>query len=635
MTTKLICMSCRNIDHQSATMCSKCGTPYPAGEAPESTSQIRKDQVIANRYVILDMIGSGGMGAIYKVQDNTLDEIVALKTLLPQYTKDKIVVERFFNEARIARGLSHPNIVRVHDIGTSDGLVYISMELLHGRTLRSMLDKVNPGRRIPLNAILRMFDALCAALDYAHEFTVHRDIKPENVMLLPDGTVKLMDFGISKLMSNPNLTSASMVMGTPQYMSPEQLKNSANVDRRTDIYSVGIMLYEALSGDLPTGIRNPDTLLEIPKSLDPVIAKCCQRDPRKRYQSAGELREHLRKIRIQVETQSEVTQDDAVQPHSADAASTSSGRSLRKLIAACLIAVVLVAAYPALNYAEQERKNRIVNAPLVTIAPELPDDQPDAAEVAPDTFLEMKTLVLRSRILAEVAPNNMQNRPDRDYAEILFEQADDRWELVKDTTDSADGLATSWYVLHRYLAVIHWPEGMTFIPEQSGAAGVQGSAFFVDQNAVTGFHFAGFSRNSEWRMPPGASSTSTPVTNVTYYDALAYLASQSAPRQLPTVSQWNRAVHATVEISGDEAASAPLVPLVIPMVYEWTRATGSSMEPAFKAPMPVMIWERDSAGNLSTRPETLAYGKYLREVGFRGVIELPSMLKDAQAWLDR
>ena len=167
---------------------------------------IKTGDTVAGRYEIRGSVGRGGMGCIYRVFDKILGEEVALKTLLPDHVDDKIVLERFFNEARIARNLSHPNIVRVHDIGQSQDVVYISMELLKGKSLRQMLDQLQPGQRLPIAGILRMFDALCAALDYAHHFTIHRDIKPENVMILTDGSVNLMNFGNSKLITNKNLT---------------------------------------------------------------------------------------------------------------------------------------------------------------------------------------------------------------------------------------------------------------------------------------------------------------------------------------------------------------------------------------------------------------------------------------------
>lgn len=305
------CAICQVVNEAGRNTCARCGAPIavvdnkmpalsegPAG-AGGAEVMLRRGQLIANRYTVHDLIGRGGMGCIYKVKDNTLNEIVALKTLLPEYARDSVVVERFFNEARIARGLSHPHIGRVHDIGIADEVLYISMEYIEGKSLLEMLDTIPPGQRLAVDTVLRIFDELCAALEYAHQFTIHRDIKPGNVMLDTHGSVKLMDFGVSKLMANPNLTTASMVMGTPYYMSPEQLENSASVDARSDLYSVGVMLYEVLTGDIPKGMAKPVSSIahKVPPALDPIIEKCLEPLPENRYQNAAELREAIGTIR--------------------------------------------------------------------------------------------------------------------------------------------------------------------------------------------------------------------------------------------------------------------------------------------------------------------------------------------------
>ena len=293
-------------------MCVHCGTRLPGsqpgtgpgqGGAKDAKWYFRPGQVVASRYTVINMIGRGGMGCIYKVHDNTLEEDVALKTLLPRFTNDQHVVDRFFNEARIARQLSHPNIVRVHDIGMAGTVVYISMEYVRGRSLREWLDSIPAGQCMPIAYALRLMIQLSAALEFAHKFTVHRDLKPENVMITERGQVKLMDFGISKLRSNVQLTSAQMVMGTPKYMSPEQLKDSSKVDHRTDIYALGAMLYEVLTGNVPTGLAQRPSQIrnETPPELDAIVSRCLALDPNDRYQSAVELRGELQRLLEMVE----------------------------------------------------------------------------------------------------------------------------------------------------------------------------------------------------------------------------------------------------------------------------------------------------------------------------------------------
>ena len=171
MAGALKCPICEFENPDGEAKCRRCGTPLRLSGANSGSSKaagggqrLRQGQLLANRYYIVAEIGRGGMGSIYRAKDNTLKEEVALKTLLPQFLQDKHVVERFFNEARIARQLSHPNVVRVHDIGASQGTVYISMELLNGKSLRQILEGLMPGDRLPMRTVLNIFDQLCAAL---------------------------------------------------------------------------------------------------------------------------------------------------------------------------------------------------------------------------------------------------------------------------------------------------------------------------------------------------------------------------------------------------------------------------------------------------------------------------------------
>jgi len=174
--------------------------------------------------------------------------------------------------------------------------------MYHSPEAVDMLEKLPPGERMPVEQALAILADLCTALSYAHAYTIHRDIKPENVMLDGDGQVKLMDFGISKLKAEPGMTRASMVMGTPFYMAPEQLRGSREADARSDIYSVGVMLYEVLTGVMPTGVPKPvsEMLRDVPPLLDDLIVRCVDADPDKRYQSADELRQAIEEVRALV-----------------------------------------------------------------------------------------------------------------------------------------------------------------------------------------------------------------------------------------------------------------------------------------------------------------------------------------------
>ncbi len=507
---------------------------------------IKVGDVIAARYEIRGMIGRGGMGRIYRVFDKVLGEEVALKTLLPDHTGDKVILDRFFNEAKIARSLSHPSIVRVHDIGRAGEVVYISMELLKGKSLRQMLDQVPPGQRLPIAGILRMFDALCAALDYAHRFTIHRDIKPENVMILENGSVKLMDFGISKLMSNPNITSASLVMGTPHYMAPEQLKNTSTVDARADIYSVGVMLYEVLTGDRPAGLAKPASNIrgEVPAALDPIIERCCQLDPAKRFQNAEELRAVLRAVRVAVEKKTD--------PSSAKTRAGYAGKSkteyrpaARILVGAVLLVAVAGGAFAGLRWAELRRGKLVEASPMgLPRVPEAGERSTSPAAEFRGLSAEIPTLQRR----AEQAAAKYSQAQRETLIDPILALGGTLWAASGEAaaTEPARALELGWDAAACYLAPGLWPEGMVFVPPSPPDAVPRHRGFFIDARPVTAAEFAQFRQSATWRLPPGADPRvdDAPMSGVALFDALAFLASARPAKRLPTAGDFDAAVDA-------------------------------------------------------------------------------------------
>lgn len=671
------CPICRFVNDDDQAVCRRCGTPIsessggrkrPAGErraerGAQPSLNIRRGQVIAKRYVVQSIVGRGGMGCIYKVHDNTLDEDVALKTLLPEYSRDKMVVERFFNEARIARGLSHPNVVRVHDIGIEGDVVYISMEFLPGNSLRSMLEALPPGQRLPVRTVLEIFDGLCAALEYAHQYTVHRDIKPENVMVLPDGTVKLMDFGISKLMGNSNVTSASIVMGTPFYMSPEQVKHSANVDARADIYSVGVMLYEVLSGHAPTGIRKalPADSSEVPPALDPIIEKCVDPDPEKRYSSAGALRTALANV-AKPTTSTAFERILPVQPIEA----RSGGSYLRTAVGVVLLCLVWGVAGLGLWRSERQRLRLVDEAKAVHVNPW---DAIARNEAAPhERFIVMSQLFDRARQKAGAELLRYDDGSQREAAQSLMNDADG-WRASAEAladADAAGALEMGWNALYRYTALILRVDGMLFVPSGSNEAGEEAAAdetarlggFLIDERPVTAREFALFARENDWRSTPeilGASAA--PVVNVTYYDAVAYAAARAPAARIPTDAQWQAAVREAdsesilnmPEASDDEAVAEPDDEpgavnsgyAVYPGLREWTRDSaagfGGSLVgnavPTFRSSMTTQQLRTDESMKFAPERGTALYETRSPYVGFRCVIELPDTLDELAAFL--
>ena len=212
--------------------------------------QLGIGEVLAGRYEVRGRIGSGGMGEVYRAFDRTRREEVALKVMLPAFMQDEEAQERFRAEAHLTSKLSHPNIVRVYDVQEQDGRLFLSMELLRGKTVRELTER---RKSLPVSQVLDIGIQLCNALSYAHRRTVHRDIKPENLWIEEDGNLKLMDFGIAKTVSATQFTMAGMSLGTAYYMSPEQLKGEANIDARADQFAVAVVLYEMLTGQVPIG----------------------------------------------------------------------------------------------------------------------------------------------------------------------------------------------------------------------------------------------------------------------------------------------------------------------------------------------------------------------------------------------
>tara|TARA_R110002072_G_scaffold299632_1_gene475522 strand:+ start:111740 stop:113089 length:1350 start_codon:yes stop_codon:yes gene_type:complete len=248
---------------------------------------------------ILELIGRGGMGAVYKARQPDLDRFVAVKILPREIQGDPGFGDRFLREARTLAKLNHPNIVAVYDFGQIEELFYFVMEFVDGVTLR---DTITAGSVAPEEA-LRIIPDLCDALQFAHEEgVVHRDIKPENILLDKRGRVKIADFGLAKLLKgdgddDEHLTGTHQVMGTLKYMAPEQMATSRNVDHRADIYSLGVVFYELLTGDLPVGwFAPPSKKVAVDVRLDEVVLRTLEAEPSRRYQHASEVKSAVKQL---------------------------------------------------------------------------------------------------------------------------------------------------------------------------------------------------------------------------------------------------------------------------------------------------------------------------------------------------
>jgi serine/threonine protein kinase/Flp pilus assembly protein TadD len=262
--------------------------------------------LFGGRYEILGVLGQGGMGAVYKARDRELDRMIALKVIRPELATDPAILARFKQELILSRNITHKNVVRIFDLGEAEGIRFISMEYVDGEDLRTILRR--QGKFAPAEAIA-VVEQVCRALDSAHsEGVIHRDLKPQNIMRDQHGRIVVMDFGLARSLGESGLTQTGALVGTLEYMSPEQAMGST-LDQRSDIFSVGLIFFELLTGKAPyhadTAIASlmkrtreeaqsaSDIDASVPKSLSAIVSRCLEREPANRYHSAVELLQQL------------------------------------------------------------------------------------------------------------------------------------------------------------------------------------------------------------------------------------------------------------------------------------------------------------------------------------------------------
>ncbi len=320
------CPHCKSVNPSEANFCLKCATPLPtpggrtldgvgviAAHASQvsvgvmeslagSVGVLTPGSVLGGRYEILSLLGVGGMGAVYKARDREVDRLVALKVIRPDLARDPEILQRFKQELLLARQISHKGVIRIYDLGEADGIKFISMEYIDGKDLRTSLTERG---KYPPEEASQVIVQVLEALDAAHsEGVVHRDLKPQNIMVDKQGRVTVMDFGIARSTEQQGLTQTGAIVGTPEYMSPEQAKGE-EVNAQSDIFSLGIIFYELLTGKTPYRASSAVAMLvkrtqeraappvkldpTIPKNINDVVVKCLEIDPQRRYQSAQEV----------------------------------------------------------------------------------------------------------------------------------------------------------------------------------------------------------------------------------------------------------------------------------------------------------------------------------------------------------
>jgi len=271
--------------------------------------ELTTGSTFAGRYQVIEELGKGGMGRVYKVFDQEVQAKMALKLIKPDVSADKNTIDRFRNELKIARDISHKNICRMYDLGREAGNYFITMEYVSGEDLKSFIRRA---RQLVVGTAIFIAKQVCEGLAEAHRGgVVQRDLKPGNIMIDKEGNAKIMDFGIARSISVRGITAAGVMIGTPEYMSSEQVEGK-EVDQRSDIYSLGIILYEMLTGQVPFEGDTPFTIgvkqkseipkdpkslnVQIPQDLSRLVLQCLEKGKEKRYQNAAELRSDLEKI---------------------------------------------------------------------------------------------------------------------------------------------------------------------------------------------------------------------------------------------------------------------------------------------------------------------------------------------------
>ncbi len=322
MTAK--CPQCEFDNPETAHFCADCGTQLinedgsldsPTRTLMTPVQELTTGSTFAGRYQIIEEIGRGGMGRIYKVFDTEIDEKVALKLIKPEVAADKSNIERFRNEMKFARQVGHRNVSRMFDLGKHEGTYYITMEYVTGEDLKSFIRRIG---QLPVGKAISIAKQVAEGLTEAHrQGVIHRDLKPRNVIIDREGNAKIMDFGIARSLKSEGMTEKGIMVGTPEYMSPEQTE-SRDVDQRSDIYSLGILLFEMLTGRIPFQGETPISIAikqkieapprpeefnpRIPEDLSRLILKCMEKDPANRYQSTEEVLSALELIEKELPT---------------------------------------------------------------------------------------------------------------------------------------------------------------------------------------------------------------------------------------------------------------------------------------------------------------------------------------------
>lgn len=383
------CSKCRFDNTPTSRFCSNCGTPLSPDSSAQDTptrtlhspmKRLKRGRVFGGRYEVIEELGEGGMGIVYKVFDRKIEDRVALKVLAPEIAGDEKTIERFRNELKLARNISHRNVCRMYDLSEEEKTPFITMEFVPGENLKNLIKRIG---QLSKTKALSIAKQICEGLAEAHRLgVVHRDLKPQNIMVDGEGNARIMDFGIARSIRTKSITETGVIIGTPEYMSPEQVEG-VGVDHRTDLYSLGVILFEMLTGQVPFQGETPLSVIlkhrteqppdphkvddQIPEVISRLILKCLEKDKNKRYETADALLADLLAIEKDLTTVKTVKLGKKKKK-------TALFKD-RKMVAIAVLAVLVIAVvvtglffYPGLFRGEQRSLNSIAVLPLKNLS---------------------------------------------------------------------------------------------------------------------------------------------------------------------------------------------------------------------------------------------------------------------------
>ncbi len=393
------CTKCEFENSEASRFCSNCGTqllPVPPVEKTLSPDddidsaqtrtlhspmkRLKRGRVFGDRYEVIEELGEGGMGIVYKVFDRKIEEKVALKVLAPEIAGDEKTIERFRNELKLARKVSHRNVCRMYDLSEEEKTPFITMEFVPGENLKSLIRRVGQLSKVKAISIAKQ---VCEGLAEAHRLgVVHRDLKPQNIMVDSEGNARIMDFGIARSIRTKSITETGMIIGTPEYMSPEQVEG-VETDHQSDLYSLGVILFEMLTGRVPFRGETPLSVIlkhkteqppdprkfdeNIPIAISRMILKCMEKDKKKRYQTANALLDDLIEIEKGMTTTRTVEIERIGKKAKKKAIRKRAIYALSAILVIAMTAVVLFF-YPGVFKSERQAMNSIAVLPLKNLS---------------------------------------------------------------------------------------------------------------------------------------------------------------------------------------------------------------------------------------------------------------------------